>query len=126
NIPSGLSLNSTRRCPMKKIIPFILLTLSTLAPATPVDGKFKIHLYFDDTAPYIDEVTLHTETSGKVTGTMHVPSDFDAVVENFSITGNHFSFEYVVPKAPHQGHPVSFRARYTGDFFDDTHTRMAG
>lgn len=108
---------------MKRLLLLTGLLAQTLAQAATLDGRFAIELYFDAEA-FHDEMRLTTGADGVITGTMHVPNDFDAPLERFELRGRHFVFDYIVPANPSR--PRDFRVTYEGDFFDDSLSRFIG
>ena len=47
-------------------------------------GTYRLYLYFGDTKPFTDVLTL--KVGSIIEGTMHVPNDFDAVIERPVLT----------------------------------------
>ncbi|MBI3295877.1 MAG: hypothetical protein HYZ71_14220, partial [Deltaproteobacteria bacterium] len=41
--------------------------------ANQLTGVYHVHLFFGETTPFVDELTLTDAGEGKIAGTMHVP-----------------------------------------------------
>jgi hypothetical protein len=54
---------------------------SALAEGVNIAGTYNLLLYFGDSKPFLDELTLEVTDDGKLRGKMHVPNDFDSELE---------------------------------------------
>lgn len=82
--------------------------------------KYKVLLYFGDSAPFEDELTLHYDENHRITdGRMHVPNDFDADIDDVRMVGNSLRFHLTLPPKYDQAFPgglfysLQFRAMKT-------------
>lgn len=67
------------------------------AVAASVSGTYRMQLYFGDSTPFVDDMTVERSEAG-LKGSMHVPNDFDGPLLNISENGNEFEFDLLVPK----------------------------
>lgn len=114
---------------MKRLISsFALLFSVSMAfadtPTKNLEGNFKIHLFFGDTAPFVDDLSVQVSPEGKVTGRMHVPNDFDADIENITFNGSDLKFDILVPKNPSR--PVDLVFRYESKIYSTEANQYAG
>ncbi|MEZ4814392.1 MAG: hypothetical protein R3A80_04195 [Bdellovibrionota bacterium] len=75
----------------------ILTSPSVTLTAKSLEGNYDLHLYFGNTKPYLDGVQLMRGPEDGLSGTMHVPDDFDAQLEELSFDSTHIRFEVKVP-----------------------------
>ena len=108
-----------------------VLGAGTLRAEEPIEaaslaGKYRLHLFFGDTKPFLDELVVRVSPEGRVTGRMHVPDDFDADIENVSFDGlgRRLVFDLLVPK--NKSRPVDLVFRYEAFLFPGDATRLAG
>lgn len=87
-------------------------------------GSYRLHLYFGDTKPFLDDVRLDVSPAGAITGLMHVPGDFDAKVEAAALSGTRLTFEILVPK--NASRPVDLVFRYEAEIFREDPSHLAG
>ena len=90
-----------------KILTFLTLILGKTAFAdSPLVGTYSFQLYFGDSKPYTDELTLTEAADGKLSGSMHVPNDFDAILKNILKEkingGTQLTFFVDLPEKYHQ------------------------
>ncbi len=101
------------------------------APAgdSKITGTYNLYLYFGDSKPHLDEMTLELDENGKLRGQMHVPNDFDAELEikefidkiGLPLDGDRLSFEVRLPEKYHQTldyflvYELGFLSRFTLD-----------
>lgn len=72
-------------------------TMAKSEVATIQTDKYKVNLFFSDSALYEDELTLVYQ-DGQISGNMHVPNDFDAPLENPTIdVNNRLTFHITLP-----------------------------
>ncbi|MBI3295384.1 MAG: hypothetical protein HYZ71_11720, partial [Deltaproteobacteria bacterium] len=90
--------------------------------ANQLTGVYHVHLFFGETTPFVDELTLTDAGEGKIAGTMHVPDDFDAAVElaEFDLKSATLTFHLSLPVKYHEAYPlgldyeIHFRQPYRG------------
>ena len=58
-----------------------------------IAGTYNLYLYFGDTSPFLDELTLTVDQKGVVHGKLRVPNDFDAELEGMQVTNGTFGVE---------------------------------
>ena len=90
-----------------KLLTFLTLILGkTVFASSPLVGTYSFQLYFGDSKPYTDELTLTEAADGKLSGSMHVPNDFDAKLEGIIKEkingGTKLTFSVDLPEKYHQ------------------------
>ena len=118
----GWKFNLRRKKPMKLVALFLgtLLLVSPALAATAqgasVVGTYNLHLYFGDSTPFLDELTLELDENGKLRGQMHVPNDFDAELEGVATDdfGKRLSFAVPLPEKYHEsfGRKLFYELRF--------------
>lgn len=94
----------------------MIAAFSGAARAEPVTYNYKMILYFADTTPFEDELTIVVADDGSVTGRLHVPNDFDADIENArfdGVDGENLEFHVTLPPKYDQSFPGGLRYRLT-------------
>jgi hypothetical protein len=79
-------------------------TLAKSEVATNHIDNYKVDLFFGDSTPYQDELTLEYQ-DGHIKGMMHVPNDFDAPLEDAAFTENVLTFHITLPAKYDQTFP---------------------
>jgi hypothetical protein len=79
------------------ILSIIFLNLS--CASHKLEGDYSFKLYFGDSKPFTDDLSITVGKDDKLKGHMHVPNDFDADLENITI--QHFSkklkLSFIIP-----------------------------
>ena len=65
-----------------------LLATAQVRASDQLSGVYNLHLFFGDTKPFLDELTIKVDEKGKIGGQMHVPGDFDAELEGITTEGS--------------------------------------
>lgn len=95
---------------------FAALVLGLLFFASPIlsspvgqiniAGTYNFYLYFGDSSPFLDELTLELDENQNLRGRMHVPNDFDAELEGIVIEDavgvKKLSFFIALPEKYHE------------------------
>lgn len=69
-----------------KVLAFLLMIVGKTAFANgQLEGTYSFQLYFGNSEPFTDELTLKVDENGKYSGSMHVPNDFDAELEGIQV-----------------------------------------
>ena len=72
-----------------KTLAFLLMIVGKTAFASgQLEGTYTFQLYFGNSDPYTDELTLTRDQNGNYSGNMHVPNDFDAELEGVKVKKN--------------------------------------
>lgn len=83
----------------------ILGAANAHAASVSPQGSYRFYLYFGDTKPFTDDVTITIDSSRGVQGTMHVPNDFDAPLERVVLNNGKLTFHVTLPHKYDQAFP---------------------
>lgn len=84
---------------------------------------YGLHLFFDETE-FVDTLTLQHQSDGRLSGTMHVPQDFDAPVSNLVLNEKIIEFDVLVPK--NKARPADLIFHYKGQFYSADQKQISG
>ena len=102
-----------------------LMALSLTATAgTIFSGDYKLNLYFGDSPPFTDTIHVSHSQSGLPSGTMHVPNDFDAILDGLTKFEDTVVFTVLVPK--NASRPDDMVFRYIANIFAPDSNSLAG
>ncbi len=99
-------------------------------PPRPADlaGHYNLHLYFGDSAPFLDELTLRVRPvflpTDELMGHMHVPNDFDAPITLVETGDRRIVFDVLVPR--NAARPKDLLFRYETQFMPEDPTKATG
>ena len=95
------------------------LLMQTASAADSNTRTYGIHLFFNE-KEFVDVLTI----TGRSSGTMHVPNDFDGKIENLLMFGGGIAFDLFVPK--NASRPTDMVFHYRGFFFDESEKQLHG
>ena len=99
-----------------KLLALFLMIVSKAAFASnhEIEGTYSFQLYFGNSKPFTDELTLKKDQDGVYSGSMHVPNDFDAdlegIIERDSGASIELTFSIALPPKYH--HSIGRRLNY--------------
>lgn len=69
-----------------KVIPILFVVICKTAFAgAHLQGNYSFQLYFGNSEPFTDELSIKLDENGNYTGSMHVPNDFDAELDGILV-----------------------------------------